>query len=184
MQFLERNNFDHVILNFKLCFSSIPKISNIVKLVLISSTFSDDWEWMDPYFAVISRAFFRLDRLAIVACFEIEASPTFDVGRADWLDQGIVIEDLKVTILDAGLQIKLLANRPVAVNHVSCMASIFFKDIEIQAFSGFCKELSKMISIIIKYLHDNRPLGNCSYFVNSVGGWDCVLNAVRPFPFC
>jgi hypothetical protein len=41
-----------------------------------------------------------------------------------------------------------------------------------------------MISIIIKYLHDNRPLGNCSYFVNSVGGWDCVLNAVRPFPFC
>jgi hypothetical protein len=81
-----------------------------------------------------------------------------------------VIEDLKVTILDAGLQIKLLANRPVAVNHVSCMASIFFKDIEIQAFPGFCKELSKMISIIIKYLHDNRPLGNCSYFVNSVGG--------------
>ena len=98
---------------------------------------------MDPYFAVIVRAFLGLDGLTVVTSFEIEASSALNVGGADWLSQEVVVNDLKVAILDAGLQVKFLTDRPLAVNHVSSVAFISFEDKKGQALSRLRKELNK-----------------------------------------
>ena len=50
---------------------------------------------------------------------------------------------MKVAILDAGLEVKLLTDRPLAVNHVSSVAFISFEDKKEQALSRLRKELNK-----------------------------------------
>ena len=98
---------------------------------------------MDPYFAVIVRTFLGLDGLTVVTSFEIEARSALNIGVADWLSQGVVVNDFKVAILDAGLQVKLLTDRPLAVNHVSSVGFISFEDKKEQALSRLRKELNK-----------------------------------------
>ena len=119
-----------------------------------------------------------LDGLTVVTSFEVDASSTFDVGGADCVGHGVVIKDFKGATLNAGLQIKHVSDRPVAVNHVSGVASIPLKDIEVQALSRFCKELNKgMAEILVENLHDYSSLGIVGYFSNRVFDVETVLGA-------
>lgn len=119
-----------------------------------------------------------LDGLTVVTSFEVDASSTFDVRVADCLGHGVVIKDFKGAALNGGLQIEHVSNRPVAVNHVSGVASILFKDIEVQALSRFCKKLNKgMAFILVENLHDYSSLGIVGYFFNSVFDVKTVFGA-------
>lgn len=132
---------------------------------------------MNPYFAVVPRGFFGLDGLAVVTGFEMDSSSAIDVRVVNCVGHSVVVEDFKGSTLDAGLQIEHFSDRPVGVNHVSSVASIPIKEIEVQTLSGLRKKLNKgMAEILVEDLHDYGPLGVLSYSYNRVLDVHSVLS--------